>query len=359
MSRDAIETIVPMTPTAAPASPIRVRRPRPRVPRHFFVGTLLLYGVVFGTFLLYRTSLHEALPNWRTVVPVAAGVSFYIAANLFLLILGRGHISRWTVLKVTGATLILTAVLCLSLRSQLIYERVGPDASPSLRGLIATIGGIIAALFARQGVLAQSAQFAGMIALEETVKLAAVFLLIRTGKIQNAHAAMLCGALSGLTFGTIEAISYGYLAYPAQAAPLTSYLTRFFVMSPLHGIWDSLAGGLVFFLSGRWRATASRRPGAGAFAAAFACAVVFHVAHNSLQIIVGKEMQIVSAFGLLGPMYVMAKHARRRAAAEGSPDSGQLLGDLHLLTISLATLFLAASIAFSWAMGMSIIAHAH
>ena len=44
---------------------------------------------------------------------------------------------------------------------------------------------------------AQSARFAGMIALEEAIKLAPVFWLIRRGRIRNAHAAMLCGALLG------------------------------------------------------------------------------------------------------------------------------------------------------------------
>ena len=67
--------------------------------------------------------------------------------------------------------------------------------------------------------------FAGMIALEEAIKLLPVFWFIRRGKIRTAHAAMLCGALSGLTFGTIEAISYGYLVYPELHSPVTTYLT--------------------------------------------------------------------------------------------------------------------------------------
>src|SRR5207253_877090 len=91
ISSNAAESLTATSAHRATAEfPRRQRQPRPRVPRHFFVGTLLLYGVVLGTYLLHRTSLQTAMPNWRTVVPLAAGVSFYIAANLFLLILGRG-----------------------------------------------------------------------------------------------------------------------------------------------------------------------------------------------------------------------------------------------------------------------------
>ena len=106
--------------------------------------------------------------------------------------------------------------------------------------------------------------------------------------------------------------------------PVTTYLTRFFIMSPLHGIWDSLAGGLVFFLSGRRAVAARQRPMIGAYIAAYACAVVFHVAHNSLQIILGPAMQIVTVFTLLAPLYVTAKVARRRAAIEGRPMTDNL-----------------------------------
>jgi RsiW-degrading membrane proteinase PrsW (M82 family) len=321
------------------------------MPTHFFVGTLLLYAVVLGTFLLSASPLQHSSPNWRTVVPIAAGVSFYVAANLFLLILGRGQVSRWTVLNVALATLIISATLSLALRSQLLYERVDPNEH-SLRGAIDTVRGVIRSFRASDSMPAQSARFAGMIALEEAIKLLPVFFFIRRGRIRTAHAAMLGGALSGLTFGTIEAISYGYLVYPELHSPVTTYLTRFFIMSPLHGIWDSLAGGLVFFLSGRRGMSPKRKPMIGAALAAYACAVVFHVAHNSLQVLIGPAMQIVTVFTLLAPLYMMAKVARRRAAAEGAPDGGQLVGDLHILTVSLATLFLAVSVAFSWALGI-------
>jgi hypothetical protein len=68
-------------------------------------------------------------------------------------------------------------------------------------------------------------------------------------------------------------------------------------------------------------------------------------------------MQIVTVFTLLAPLYVMAKLARQRAAAEGSPDGGQLVGDLHILTVSFATFFLAVSVAFSWALGVGMRHH--
>ena len=109
-----------------PPAPTRRRcRTAPhRMPTHFFVATLMLYGLVLGTFLLNLTKLRHAEPNWWTLVPFAAGVSFYIASTLFLLILGRGQISRWTVLLCMAATLVLTTLLCVVLRRP--ADRPGP-----------------------------------------------------------------------------------------------------------------------------------------------------------------------------------------------------------------------------------------
>ena len=335
---------------APPAPP----PPRPhRVPTHFFVATLLLYGLVLGTFLLNLTKLRHAEPNWRTLVPFGAGVSFYVASTLFLLILGRGQVSRWTVLVCTTTTLILTTLLCLVLRAGLLIDQV-PEGATALRHLLINTDQVVRGVLHVETVWGETLRFAGMCILEEAIKLLPVFVLIATGKIRNAHGAMLCGALSGLTFGAVEAISFGYLVYPATTpiTPVSTYLTRFFIMSPLHGIWDSLAGGLVFFLSGRWRTNTRRGPTFGSAAAAFSCAVVFHVTHNALQAIVGPVMQIVTVFMLLAPLYLLAKAARKRAAAEGSPDGGQLVGDLHLYTFSLAVGYLAISIFFSWMLGI-------
>ena len=340
-----------LPPQAAPAAPIHPRSHR--VPTHFFVATLLLYVLVLGTFLLNLTRLRHAEPNWRTLVPFGAGVSFYVASTLFLLILGRGQISRWTVLVCITTTLVLTTLLCMVLRAGLLVEQVPIDAA-ALRQLLIDTDLAVRSTLTVDGWFGVSFRFAGMFTLEETLKLLPVFVLIWTGRIRNAHGAMLCGALSGLTFGAVEAISFGYLVYPAThpITPVSTYLTRFFIMSPLHGIWDALAGGLVFFLSGRGRGSMRRGPTLGAAAAAFACAVTFHVTHNALQAIVGAPMQIVTVFMLLAPLYHMAKAARRRAAAEGSPDGGQLVGDLHLLTFSLSVGFLAISLLFSWVLGI-------
>jgi RsiW-degrading membrane proteinase PrsW (M82 family) len=339
------------SPSASPTV-LSYQRPN-RVPTHFFVATLLLYALVLGTFLLNLTKLRYAEPNWRTLVPFGAGVSFYVASTLFLLILGRGQISRWTVLLCITTTLVLTTLLCLILRAGLLIEQVPAEAA-ALRQLLINTDQVVKLMLAVDGWLGETIRFAGMFTLEEAIKLLPVFLLIATGRIRNAHGAMLCGALSGLTFGAVEAISYGYLVYPAASpiTPVSTYLTRFFIMSPLHGIWDALAGGLVFFLSGRGRSNTRRGPTIGSAAAAFACAVVFHVTHNAFQAIVGAPMQIVTVFMLLAPLYHMAKAARRRAAAEGSPDGGQLVGDLALLTFSLSVGFLAISLLFSWVLGI-------
>ena len=338
-------------PGSASAGSATARPRKHRVPTHFFVGTLLLYGLVLGTFLLNLTKLRHAEPNWRTLVPFGAGVSFYVASTLFLLILGRGQISRWTVLKCTATTLVLTTLLCFMLRAELLTDQVSSDF---LRRALAAIDHTVKSILDVDTWIGESIRFAGMCTLEEFLKLAPVFYLIAIGRIRNAHGAMLCGALSGLTFGAVEAISFGYLVYPAASpmTPVSTYLTRFFIMSPLHGIWDSLAGGLVFFLSGRWRTNTQRGPTFGSAAAAFACAVVFHVTHNALQAIVGPVMQIVTVFMLLAPLYLLAKAARKRAAAEGQPDDGQLVGDLHLFTFSVAFFFLAMSLLFSWVLGI-------
>ena len=336
----------------SPASASTPIRPRPtRVPTHFFVATLMLYALVLGTFLLNLTRLRHAEPKWWTLVPSGAGVSFYVASTLFLLIMGRGQISRWTVLLCTASTLILTTLLCLILRAGLLIDQVPDNA---LRQLLISIDHAVKAVLSVDTWLGESIRFAAMCTLEEMIKLLPVFALIASGRIRNAHGAMLCGALSGLTFGAVEAISFGYLVYPAAipTTPVTTYLTRFFIMSPLHGMWDALAGGLVFFLSGSGRINKRRGPTIGSAAAAFACAVVFHVTHNALQAIVGPVMQIVTVFMLLAPLYLLAKAARRRAAAEGSPDRGQLVGDLHLYTFSLAVGFLAISLLFSWVLGI-------
>lgn len=342
-------------PSDAAAAPLRQRPPR--VPAHFFIATLMLYGLVFGTFLLNLTRLRHAEPNWRTLVPFTAGASFYVASTLFLLILGRGLVSRWTVLRCIATTLVLTTALCLVLRAGLLVDQVpagATGAAAALRQLLVTADQWVRAMHAAaENSLAYALEFAGMITFEEFVKLLPVFVLIAAGRIRNAHGAMLCGALSGLTFGVVEAISFGYLVYPADGSPVSTYFTRFFIMAPLHGMWDALAGGLVFFLSGRGRSNSRRGPTIGSAAAAFACAVVLHVTHNAFQARFGAFMQIVTVFMLLAPLYHMAKAARRRAAAEGSPDGGQLVGDLHLLTFSLAVGFLAISILFSWVLGVS------
>jgi len=341
------------------ASGVLSYTPRPRhrhrahLPTHFFVATLMLYGLVLGTFLLNLTKLRHAEPNWRTLVPFGAGVSFYVASTLFLLILGRGQISRWTVLLCTTMTLVLTTLLCMVLRAGLLVDQV-PAGASALRGLLIHMDQAIKSALAAESWIGEAVLFAGKYTVEEVIKLTPVFFLIATGRIRNAHGAMLCGALSGLTFGAVEAISFGYLVYPAtpEITPVSTYLTRFFIMSPLHGIWDALAGGLVFFLSGRGRANTQRGPTIGSAAAAFSCAVVFHVTHNAFQARFGAFMQIVTVFMLLAPLYHMAKAARKRAAAEGSPDGGQLVGDLHLFTFSLAIAFLAMSLLFSWVLGI-------
>ena len=95
-----------------------------------------------------------------------------------------------------------------------------------------------------------------------------------------------------------------------------------------------------------------RSPGPLAYLAAYSCAVVFHVAHNALQALGGPQMQIVSVFALLAPLYVMAKDARRRAIAAGETPDNHVMGDLHMLTLALATWFIGSSVMFAWAMGL-------
>jgi RsiW-degrading membrane proteinase PrsW (M82 family) len=344
MSVDSAQN--PSPASSAPALAL----PRRRVPRRFFIGTLLLYGIVLGTYFLALTPLHRSIPNWTTVIPTLAFAGFYVSAGLFLLILGRGHVSRWEVLKVIAATFVLTCALCLSLRAEKLLEAIDP-ANQTLHHLVGATAGIVRWLFSGETILTDLLEFAGMIVVEEVVKLLPVFVLIATGRLKTAHDAMLCGALAGLTFGVVEAVGYAYLEYAPQMTPITTYLTRFFVMAPLHGIWDALGGGLVFFLSGRWRSNTLRRPGVGAIVAAFACAVVFHIAHNAFQAVRGPETQIITVFALLAPLYVMSKSARRWAEAQGQPLKLPFIGDLHLLMISLSTMFLATSVTFAWALG--------
>lgn len=340
-----------------PAQPLTTEPARPRtrrrVPKRFFLGTIAFYGVILGAYLLKNSVLQTAIPNWRTVVPLLAGISFYIMANLFLLILGRGYVSRWVVLRCILATLILTVLLCLFLRSRMLFHAFDPSYV-RLRDFLDMVARIQESLFAPRGLWPQMIQFTGMIVLEEIVKLAPVFAWIALGKIRTAHAAMLCGALCGLTFGTVEAISFGYLVYPRSElpTPITEYFIRFFVMSPTHGVWDALVGGLVFFLSGRTRSTDKRKPGRGAYAAAFACGVVFHQLHNALQIRFGPITQILTVFAFLAPLYLMARITRKRLVADGNVEDTQVFGDLHLLTISLATMFIGGGVVFSWAMGL-------
>src|SRR2546423_263857 len=350
----SVDSVSPGTNVAGgkvlPVPPCR----RGRLPRRFFVGTLALYALVLGTFLLSRSALQHARPDVPTIVPTLAGVSFYIAGSLFLLILGRGEVSRWVVLIAVLSTFVLATALDLVLRSRMLYKAMDPS-HPQLRHVIDMIADGVEMLLSGKSWVAESLKFIGMIVAEEAVKLLPIFLLIYFRKVRNAHSAMLCGALAGLMFGALEAVTLGYLEYPPNS-PVTIYLTRFFIMSPLHGMWDALACGLVFFLSGRWRSNAMRQPGFGAYAAAFGCAVIFHVAHNALQTPpLGAKMQVAMPFALLAPLYVMAKMARRRAALAGGPpeDDTVLVGDLHIMTISVATLLLGASVTFSWAMGIS------
>ena len=114
----------------------------------------------------------------------------------------------------------------------------------------------------------------------------------------------------------------------------------------------ALAGGLVFFLSGRTRSTDKRRPGPGAYAAAFASCVVFHELHNALQVRFGAITQIFTVFAFLLPLYLMARITRKRLVADGNAEDTQVFGDLHLFTISVATMFIGGSVVFSWLMGL-------
>jgi hypothetical protein len=337
-------------------------RSRRRVPRRFFAGTVALYFLLLGTFLLSASSLRHAIPNIYTVVPLLAALSFHVAGSLFLLIMGRGTVSRWAVLFCIMTTFMLTAALCLFLRADDLFAATNPSRV-HVREAAAAMGRVVHAIFDHSGWIAQTIEFAGMAIFEEAVKLLPLFFLIAAGRVKNAQAAMLCGALAGLTFGTVEAISYGFLAYPPESKPITTYLTRFFIMSPLHGVWDAIAGGLVFYLSGRWRSNAMRSPGFGAYAAAFCCGVVAHVAHNALQAILGPVTQIVTVFALLAPLYVMAKHARHRAevaaaaanvtgAGTVSDDAIQLTGDVQVLIVCLSAFFAAASIVFCWGVAL-------
>ena len=49
----------------------------------------------------------------------------------------------------------------------------------------------------------------------------------------------------------------------------------------------------------------------------------------------------------------MARTTRKRLLNEGHPTDPKVLGDLHMLAVAMATLFMAASVAFSWAMGLA------
>jgi RsiW-degrading membrane proteinase PrsW (M82 family) len=317
------------------------------VPRRFFLGTFALYAMFLGTFLLSASPLQRVIPHVETAVPLVAGFSFYLSGNLFLLILGRGHVSRWTVLLVILSTLVLASTLCLALRASMVYPAVDPDSASGLRTLLKHIAELVNrfALPApgQRGYL----KLIAMVIVEETIKLLPVFVLIALRRIRTAHAGMLCGALAGLTFGIVEGITFGYLEYSSAQRPLTTYLTRFLVMAPQHAVWDALAGGIIFFVGDELPGNASRRPTARACATGFAWAVVFHVCHNGLQAMLGPFTQVATVFGLMMPLYLLAKAARRRSAMEDFDSSRQIFGDLHVLTISIGTLFLAGSAAFS------------
>src|SRR5206468_239927 len=84
-----------------------------------------------------------------------------------------------------------------------------------------------------------------------------------------------------------------------------------------------------------------------ACAVGFVWAVIFHMVHNGMQALLGPFTQVATALGLLAPLYLIAKAARRRAADDGVDFSKQIFGDLHAMTISIATLFLAAAVLFS------------
>lgn len=334
-----------------PAIPYVSERSWRRLPKRFFLGTLLLYATVMGTYALVLTPLQYEIPSWRTIVPFLAFGAFYISAGLFLLILGRGHVSRWAVLTSVIATFFVACLLTVSLRADRLYRAIDP-VRVGTRAFVASVASAVEWINRNDGAVADMLKFTGTILVEEAVKLLPVFLLIAMRKIRTAHGAMLCGALAGLTFGVVEAVTYGYLEYPVRNEPVTTYLTRFLVMAPLHGIWDALAGGLVFFLSGRWRSSNSRRPELTAYLAAFACAAVFHIAHNALQLVIGPAMQILSVFALLAPLYYMSRSARKRSEAMGQPQELPFIGDLHLLVLSMATLFLSSSMLFYLAMGL-------
>jgi len=307
---------------------------------------------VLGTYLLWLTPLHHAIPNWRTLVPFLACASFYICAGLFLLILGRGLVSRWAVLISVIVTFVLSSLLSVSLRAQNLYDATNPSRA-HVRDVAAVVAKAVHWANSIDGGAAEATRFAGMAFLEEAVKLFPVFVLIARRRIRMPHGAMLCGALSGLTFGVVEAVTYGYLIYPGSHQTVTTYLTRFLVMAPMHGVWDGLAAGLVFFLSGTWRGDVERRPKFGAFAAAYTAATMFHVVHNALQKNYGAETQIGTVFVLLAPLYLMSRSARRRSEAMGQPLELPFIGDLHLLMISMATWFLAVSMLFCWVMGLA------
>src|SRR5439155_22969799 len=125
---------------------VPLQRRRAHLPGHFFVGTIALYALVLGTFLLSRSTLVHAQPNIHRVVPTLAAISFYIAGNLFLLIIGRGHVSRWVVLTAMMTTFIATSIFAVTLRARLLADAIDPSRQQLLH-LVGSVADFVRFVF--------------------------------------------------------------------------------------------------------------------------------------------------------------------------------------------------------------------
>jgi hypothetical protein len=267
------------------------------------VGTLGLFALFFGTYLtLLSQANHQRLAaagyQW---LPLVFALTFMTASQLFRALL-RCRLPSGSLLMTALPTLLLGTGLCVLLRAPLTAATMSDFINSPLQ------------LFADNRTLGVLGRIGLMVTIEESIKLTPIIVLVLAGLFPTPRVAMLCAALSGMSFGMIEAINYSVFIYPAGGSPISSYLVRTRVMAPSHGVGTAIACGFIYF-------AAIVRGGRGATPSAFdamlgfMAAMVLHAAHNALQHATGPFAQVVTIFMQLAVLHALVRAVEKEGAA--------------------------------------------
>jgi hypothetical protein len=274
------------------------------------IGTIGLFALFFGTYLtlVSQANRQPLTAEGYLWLPLVFALGFMTASQFFRVML-RCRLPSGGLLMAAFPTLLLGTVLCFLLRS--------PATAPTVT---AFINSPLQAFGGENRALGMLGRIVLMVTIEESIKLAPIIVLVLVGIFRQPKVAMLCAALSGMSFGMIEAINYSVFVYPAGGSPVTSYLVRTMVMAPSHGVGTAIACGVMFFAA-LLRGGRGTAPTAFDALLGFMSAMVLHVGHNALQAATGPYAQLITIFLQLAVLYGLVRVVEKDAQSD---DDGPL-----------------------------------